>query len=171
MRIASGLVTTVTLLIGSTVHSWAQGAGASSVPTPAPTSGGSTSGTVLTLVVLAVIVIGIVVVARRVSARRRRVEEAVILQSQLSDFVLRETQLRGLAITPRARLLGWRKPEVTVEVAGEVPTPNLRDTAMRVVASEAKRLRPDVTAEDHLFIVPPTRAASGTSAEEAPLPR
>ena len=169
MRIASGLVTAVTLLIGSTVHSWAQGSTVSSAPSP--TSGGGTAGTVLTLVVLAVIVIGIVVVARRVSARRRRIEEAVILQSQLSDFVLRETQLRGLSITPRARVLGWRKPEVTVEVAGEVPTPDLRDTAMRVVASEAKRLRPDVTAEDHLFIVPPTRAASGRSTEEASVPR
>src|SRR5215475_4876973 len=128
MRIASGLVTTVALLIGSTVHSWAQGSGAPSSPTPSPTSSGGTVGTVLTLVVLAVIVIGIVVVARRVSARRRRMEEAVILQSQLSDFVLRETQLRGLPITPRARVFGWRKPEVAVEVAGEVPTPDLRET-------------------------------------------
>ena len=164
MRIASGLVTIVALLIGSTVDSWAQAPGASSSPSPAPTSGGDTVGTMLTLVVLAVIVIGIVVVARRVSARRRRIEEAVILQSQLSDFVLRETQLRGLSITPRARVLGWRKPEITVEVAGEVPTPDLRDTAMRVVASEAKRLRPDVIASDHLYIVPPARA-------EAPLSR
>jgi hypothetical protein len=171
MRIASGLVTTVALLIGSPAHSWAQGSGAPTSPTPPSTSSGGIVGTVLTLVVLAVIVIGIVIVARRVSARRRRMEEAVILQSQLSDFVLRETQLRGLPITPRARVLGWRKPEVTVEVAGEVPTPDLRETAMRVVASEAKRLRPDVTASDHLFIVPPTRAASGTNAEEASVPR
>ncbi|HZO42456.1 MAG TPA: hypothetical protein VFE97_24800 [Methylomirabilota bacterium] len=169
MRIASGLVTTVALF-GSTVYSWAQGPGASSSPTPSPTSSDPTTGSALILVVLALVVIGIVVVARRVSARRRRTEEAVILQSQLSDFVLRETQLRGLSITPRARVLGWRKPEVTVEVAGEVPTPDLRDTAMRVVSSEAKRLRPDVTAEDHLFIVPP-RTASGTSAKEASLPR
>jgi hypothetical protein len=171
MRIASGLVTTVALLIGSTVHSWAQSPGASRSPTPSPTSSDPTTGSALILVVLALVVIGIVVVARRVSARRRRTEEAVILQSQLSDFVLRETQLRGLSITPRARVLGWRKPEVMVEVAGEVPTPDLRDTAMRVVGSEAKRLRPDVTAEDHLFIVPPARAASGTSAEEARMPR
>lgn len=135
------------------------------------TSGGDSVGTVLTLVIVAVIVIGIVVVGRRLSKRRRRIEEAIILQSQLSDFVLRETQLRGLSITPRARVVGWRKPEVTVAVAGEVPTPDLRETVMRVVSSEAKRLRPDVIAEDHLFIVPSTRAVSGTSAEEAPLPR
>ena len=119
-----------------------------------------TVSTVLTLAILAVIVIAIVVVAKYAAARRKRNEEAVILQSQLSDIVARESQLRGLIITPLARVYGWRRAQVTVEVAGEVPTPELRETVMRIVGAEARRLRPDVIAVDHLFIVPPVRPVS-----------
>jgi hypothetical protein len=107
------------------------------------------------LVVLAIVVIAIVVGARYVSARQRRIDEAVVLQSQLSDIVAREPQLRGLVITPRARASGWRKSPVTIEVAGEVPTPELRETVMRIVGAEAWRLKPGVITLDHLFIVPP----------------
>lgn len=156
MRIASGLATTVALLIGSSRSSWAQGSGATSPPSPSPAAGSAAS-TVLTLGVIAVIVIAIVVGARYLAARRKQVEEAVILQSQLSDIVARESQLRGLPLTPRARVSGWRRPQVTIEVAGDVPTPELRETVMRIVGAEARRIRPDVITEDHLFIVPPAR--------------
>jgi len=56
----------------------------------------------------------------------------VILQSQLSDALAREAQLRGLHITPRAHVSGWRRSPVTIEVAGEVPTPALRGTVMQI---------------------------------------
>lgn len=157
MRIASGLATAVALLIGSTFGSWAQGPGATG---STPSAGGSTAGTLLTVGVLAVIVIAVVVGARYVAARRKRIEEAVILQSQLSDFVAREEQLHGLLITPTARVSGWREPRVTIEVAGDVPTPELRETVMRIVRAEAWRRRPDVITVDHLFIVPPVRRPS-----------
>jgi hypothetical protein len=116
--------------------------------------------TALGLALLVAIVIAVVVGARYASRRRKRIEEAVILQSQLSDVVAREPQLHGLVITPRARVSGWRKSQVTVEVAGEVPTPDLRETVMRIVGAEARRLRPDVVTVDHLFIVPPARRPS-----------
>jgi hypothetical protein len=154
MRIASGLATAFALLIGSTSRGWAQTSSATD-----STSGAGLAGTLLTLGVLALIVIAIVVGARYVSARRKRIEEAVILQSQLSDMVAREPQLHGLRITPKARVAGWRRAQVTIEVAGEVPTPELRETVMRIVGAEAWRLRPDVITLDHLFIVPPMRRA------------
>ncbi len=161
MRIASGLATTIALLIGSTSRSWAQGPGATG---STPAAGGSTVGTLLTLFVLAVLVIAIVVGARYVSARRKRIEEAVILQSQLSDAVAREPQLYGLVITPTARASGWKQSPVTIEVAGDVPTPELRETVMRIVGAEAQRLRPGVITLDHLFIVPPVRRPSDSIA-------
>lgn len=114
------------------------------------------AGTVMTLGFLAVIVIAIVVVARYVAMRRKRTEEAVILQSQLSDAIAREALLHSLRITPNARVSGWRKSQTTIEVSGEVPTPELRERVMRIVGAEAWRLRPDVTTVDHLFIVPPS---------------
>jgi hypothetical protein len=113
------------------------------------------AGTLLTLGFLAVIVGVVVVVVSFVATRRKRTEEAVILQSQLSDAIAREAQLRGLHITPHARVSGWRAVQVTVEVSGEVPTPELRERVMRIVGAEAWRLRPDVRTVDHLFIVPP----------------
>jgi hypothetical protein len=120
--------------------------------------------TVLTLAVLAVIVIAVVFGARYISARRKLREETMILQSQLSDIVAREPQLQGLFITPKARVSGWRTPQVTIEVAGDVPTPELRETVMRIVGAEAWRLRPDVITLDHLFIVPPVRRPSDSVA-------
>ncbi len=113
------------------------------------------AGTLLTLGFLAVIVGAAVVVVSLVTTRRKRTEEAVILQSQLSDAIAREGQLRGLHITPHARVSGWRTVQMTVEVAGEVPTPELRERVMRIVGAEAWKLRPDVRTVDHLFIVPP----------------
>ena len=161
MRIASGFATTVALLMGSTVGSWAQGPGSvGSTSPPPPAAPGHSASTILTLGFLAVIVIAIVVVARYVVTRRKRNEEAVILQSQLSDALAREAQLRGLHITPRAHVSGWRQPLVTIEVAGEVPTPELRGTVMQIASAEARRLRPDVIPVDHLFIVPPVHRAS-----------
>lgn len=161
MRIATGLATAFALLIVSTLRSWAQGPGTTG---STPATGGSTAGTLLGVAVLVLIVIAIVVGARYVSTRRKRIDEAVILQSQLSDVVAREPQLHGLHITPHARVSGWRKSQVTIEVAGEVPTPELRETVMRIVGTEAWRLRPDVTTLDHLFIVPPVRRPSDSVA-------
>jgi hypothetical protein len=120
--------------------------------------------TALGLALLVAIVIAVVVGARYASRRRKRIEEAVILQSQLSDVVAREPQLHGLVITPRARVSGWRKSQVTVEVSGEVPTPELRETVMRIVGAEAWQRRPDVITLDHLFIVPPIRRPSDSVA-------
>jgi hypothetical protein len=119
---------------------------------------------VVTLVILAAIVIAVVVGGRFLAARRKQVEQAVILQSQLSDFVTRESRLRGLPITPKARVSGWRRSQTTIEVAGEVPTPELREAVMRILGDEGRRSQPDVITLDHLFIVPPVRPASDTLA-------
>jgi hypothetical protein len=105
-------------------------------------------------------VIAIVLVSRCVVARRKRFEDAVILQSQLTDALAREDRLSGLHITPKAHVSGWRQAHVAIEVAGEVPTPELRETVMQIARTEARRLRPDVVPEDRLFIVPPVRRAS-----------
>jgi len=157
-RIASGPATIVAFLIGSTSGSWAQD---SVGPTSPPLAvSGSTVSTMLTLGFLAAIVTAIVVVARFLATRRKRIEEATILQSQLFDVIAREAQLRGLTITPRARVSRWRGSPVTIEVAGEVPTPDLREAVMRIVSAEAWRLRPDAITVDHLFIVPPVHRAS-----------
>ena len=153
MRIAVRLATPGALLLGSTVDSWAQGPG--SIGSTSPGVSGSFASTILTVGVLVVITVAIVVVARYSVTRRKRMEEAVILQSQLSDALAREVQLRGLQIIPTSHVSGWRQAHVTIAVAGEVPTPAIRETVMRIARAEVRRFRPDVIPEDHLFIVPP----------------
>jgi hypothetical protein len=155
MRISPGLAAVVAFLTGWMGTSFAQSSGV-----PDPTSSRASSGsvqTILTLVIFAVIAVAAIAVARYVTGRRKRMEDAVILQSQLFDALSREAQLRGLHITPRARVSGWRRSRVTIEVVGEVPTPELRGTVMQIASAETKRLQPDAIPEDHLFIVPPTR--------------
>ena len=144
MRTAICLATSGALLLGSTVDSWAQ----------RPDSIGATN-TILTISVLVAITLAIVVVARSLVTRRKHMEEAVNLQSQLSDALAREAQLRGLRIIPKSHVSGWRRSRVTIQVVGEVPTPEIRETVMRIARAEVRRFRPDVIPEDHLFIVPP----------------
>jgi hypothetical protein len=160
MRIAPGLAVIVALISSFTCGAWAQGPQSIGSSAPRPLAAGSGVATVVTLGLIAVIVIAIIVMARFMSMRRKRITDGLILQSQLSDAVAREPLLEGLRINPRAHVSGWRKLQVTVEVAGEVPTPELREKAMKIVGAEAWRLRPGVNTVDHLFIVPPKQRAS-----------
>jgi hypothetical protein len=158
-RFATGLAMPVAVLTGSTCGAWAQGPRSVGPTSPSPGASGSTASTVLTVVFLTAIVIAVVIVARYVVTRRKRLEEALILQAQLSDAILRENPLHGLVITPKAHV-PWRGSPVTIEVVGEVPTSELRETVMRLVRAEVSRRRLDVLTEDHLFIVPPMHRAS-----------
>jgi hypothetical protein len=51
----------------------------------------------------------------------------------MSDALLEEPRLYGLAVTPTIRLSLWGKPPVTVEISGSVPQPELRELAVQVV--------------------------------------
>ena len=153
-RIARSLAMTSPLLIWGTRPAWADPGSAS------PADWGSRAATALAFIFLVAIVTAVVVAARYTVARRKRLEEATILQSRLTDAIAREALFRGLEIVPRARVSGWRRSQVTIEVAGEVPTPDLRETVMGAVRAEARRLRPDVITVDHLFVAPPIHRAS-----------
>jgi hypothetical protein len=125
---------------------------------------GTTVTTMLTLGLLAVLVLALVTMAWHVSGRRKRIAGASILESHLADALARETLLHGSRLTPRTRVSGWRGARVMIEIAGEVPTPELRETAMRMARAEVERLRPDVTTADCLFIVPPAHRPSDSLA-------
>src|SRR5712691_1104848 len=163
-RIASGVAAAVTLVMGPTSGAWGQGGAPVGPASPPPTGSGSAAtanlGAALTVVGLAAIAVVIGVVAWYLSTRRKRLEEAAILQARLSDAIAREVPLRGLVITPKAQAPAWRGSPVTIWVAGEVPTPELRETVMRIVRTEASSIRPDAITEDHLLIVPQMHRAS-----------
>jgi hypothetical protein len=159
-RIACGLAMTVALLMGSTFATWAQGPRSEARTNPPAAPSGNAVSTVLTLVVLAALVIAIVVVAQirgpEPEAGRRSSDPPVAAYRRYFP----RSPLHGLVITPTARVPRWRASPVTIEVAGEVPTPELRETVMGIVRAEARKLRPDVITVHHLFIVPPMHRAS-----------
>ena len=81
--------------------------------------------------------------------KRKRDAEAVHLQAQVSDALMRDAGLAGLLLTPTARLRGG---EAIVEICGEVPTETAREAALRIARDEAARIRPDVRIEDKVSV-------------------
>jgi hypothetical protein len=113
------------------------------------TAGGGGFAIFLVLVALFVIV-GVAV--KLEDLRRKRESEAVHLQAQISDALLREAALFGLPITPSAHVPFWRGAPATIEVTGHAPTPELHAAVMRVVEEEARRIRADVRIVDRIEV-------------------
>ena len=115
---------------------------------PGMTSPSASSGAlaVVGAVVGLLIVVGIGV--RMLDLKRKREAEAVQLQAQLSDALLREG---GLSITPTAHIPLWAGGPVTVELSGPAPSsPEGREAALQLVEREAARIRPDVRVIDRI---------------------
>lgn len=103
---------------------------------------------------LALIVVGVKIL----DFKRRRETEAVHVEAQIADALLRDPRFFGLPITPIAHVPVRKGPPVRVEIAGEMPTAGLRDAALFLAKQEASRRRSDVQIDDRLIIVP-ARAA------------
>jgi len=146
------LIAALSLLVLSAVQAWAQTAA-----TPSPGSGGEASPIAMVLAILAVLVI-LGAGVKLYDLRRKRESEAVQLQAQISDALLREQLLFGLPIMATARTSLWRRSPPTIEVAGPVPTPQAREMVLRIVRTEAGRIRSDFQIEDRLAVVPPHAA-------------
>src|SRR5262249_25200959 len=137
---ASGSVATLSALVPS-YQALAQ------APAPrAPGAGGGASLIAMVLIILAVLVI--LGIRELYDLQRRREAAAVQLQAQISDALLRDQLLYGVPIMATARAPFWRRSPATIEIAGQVPSPQARETALRVVRAEASRIRPGVQIED-----------------------
>ncbi|HEV8674933.1 MAG TPA: hypothetical protein VGX21_12875 [Methylomirabilota bacterium] len=127
-------------------------------PTAAPeaSSGGGGGSVAISIGLLAGLVLLIAVGGKLLDLRRKRQSEAVHLQAQASDAVLRDAALASYPITPTAHVPFWRGGPATIVVSGQIPSPDLRQMVLRIVQQEAMRIRPDVTVEDRLTVVPST---------------
>jgi hypothetical protein len=144
------------IITALTSSAWAQ------LPTtPSAPSGGTTGGVALVvgLAVALIVIIGVGV--KLYDLTRKRESEALQLQSQLSDALLREPGFLGLALTPTVHAAKWKKSPPTVEISGHVPTREVHDRALDVVRAEVARLRSDVHIEDRLAIVPGAAQRAG----------
>jgi hypothetical protein len=93
-------------------------------------------------------------------AQRRRDRRAVAFQDRLAGPIARELGQAGVSVLPTVRIPLWSaatRPAV-IQLAGQVPSPDLRDRVVRIVEREAARLH-YFRIEDRLRIVPPAEGA------------
>lgn len=153
---AALITSALALMAWPAKRGWAQ----SVMPTPAPgsaTSDATQSGAVTTAVVVGsllavLIVLGALV--KMLDLKRKRDSEAVVVQARLSDAILRDPRLFSLPITPTAHVPLLTGKPVTVEVAGQVPSEDLRDAAVDLVEREASLLGADVHIQSRIGVVP-----------------
>ena len=102
---------------------------------------------------LAVLVV-LVALVKMLDLKRRRDSEAIVVQARISDAILRDPRLFSLPITPTAHVPLWKGSPVTLEVAGHVPSEDLRQAAVNLVEREASQLGPEIHIESKLGIEP-----------------
>ena len=153
----AALITSALALMAWPARSgWAQ----SVVSTPAPggaTSDATQSGAVTTAVVVGSLLAVLIVLGaliKMLDLKRKRDSEAVVVQARLSDAILRDPRLFSLPITPTAHVPLLTGKPVTVEVAGQVPSEDLRDAAIDLVEREASQLGADVQIQSRIGVVP-----------------
>jgi hypothetical protein len=100
------------------------------------------------LVVLGLLVI-VGIAVKLYDWKRKRDAEAVHLQAQVSDALMRDAGLAGLLLTPTAHVSGG---QARIEITGEVPDDAARETALRIARQEAARIRPDVEIVDKIAV-------------------
>ena len=130
-------------------------ASTASAPPVAQTPGaspGAVPGDAASILAVVAVVAGLLIVVgigvKMFDLKRKREAEAVQLQAQLADALLREG---GLTITPTAHIPLWAGGPVTVELSGPPPeSPEGREAALQLVEREAARIRPDVRVVDRI---------------------
>jgi hypothetical protein len=107
---------------------------------------------ILAVVLLLLLSIGIAI--KVFDHKRKREDEALLLQSQISDALLLDRSLAGLPIAAVAEGSLWRRSPVVVAITGTVPTPGQREAVMRLVGQELSRRHAFARAEDRLLVDP-----------------
>jgi hypothetical protein len=156
----------LTVLLGGFVTPvWAQTAApAPTAPPPggatpaAPDGGWGATGVAVVVVVVGLLVI-VGVLVKMFDLKRKREAEAVYLQAQISDALLREAALFRLPITPTAHIPFWAGSPVTIELSGQVPTREMRDLVVRIAEAETARTREDFRIDDRIGVVPSMQPA------------
>ncbi len=123
-------------------------------PPPAAATAGDNSGIIMALALMGALLLLVGIGVKLWDYRRKREAEAVHLQSQISDALLREGDFFGLAITPTVHAGMRRGAPMKIEVSGQAPSTNTRDAALRVVRDEASRMGCDFDLEDHIEVRP-----------------
>lgn len=159
-RAAGSVLAALLMLVLFAASAWAQSTIAPGPAVSPPTGAGPAEavGDGSGVVVAILLVVGLLVImgisVKMFDLRQRRDAEAVALQAQISDALLRDSRLANLVITATVHVPTWSGSPATIEVRGEVSTPELRQAVLRLVEEEAARVRTDYRVDDRLMILP-----------------
>jgi hypothetical protein len=152
----TALITTALSLVDWPAKSWAQGVVGPQASSNA--SGAATQSSAMTTAIVVISILAVVVILgaliKMLDLKRKRDGEAIVVQARISDAVLRDPRLFSLPITPTAHVPLWKGSPVTVELAGHVPSEDLRQAAIHLVEREASQLGPDVRIEPKVGVEP-----------------
>lgn len=90
-------------------------------------------------------------------AQRRRDQRAAEFQDRLAEPILRELGHANVSVLPTVRIPLWQaatRPAI-IQLAGQVPSREIRERVVRLVEREAGRLR-YFRIEDKIRITPPS---------------
>jgi hypothetical protein len=154
VKIALGLVA----VTAASVTDWVLAQTATTPTTPpltapveAPASG---YGGLILLALVAVSLTALIMAIRLYDMKRRQEESAMILQAKLSDALLLDPSLSEYPITATVHVPMRQRSRVTVDIAGSVPSPELRGAALQIVKRQTAGLRREVRIEDRMIVNP-----------------
>jgi hypothetical protein len=122
---------------------------------PAPDGGSLIApAIVLGIALLGALILGVAIM----DLRRKRQVQAVAIEGQIADALMREPRLARAVITTTVTLPLTSRTGPTAEVRGEVEYHEQRETALRIVRQELLRYHPEGIVEDRIFVSPPVPA-------------
>ena len=135
---------------------------AQGLPAPGPGGAGVTppdgSLAVPAIIVGAVLLGAIILSVAFLDLQRKRRAQAIAIEGQIADALMREPRLARAIITSTARVPLSGRAAPMVELRGEVEYPELRDIAIRIARQELLRYHPEGSVDDLIFVAPPILA-------------
>lgn len=101
-----------------------------------------------------VLILAVLVIGRLVDWRRRRAEEALGLQTRVSDALMADPDLAETTASPVARVAMWPGAPLILEIRGSVASPEARDAAIRIALRVLADQPGRVSLEDRLWVDP-----------------
>ena len=104
------------------------------------------------LTILAVTVLLLLAIGKAFDFQRRRQDERVDLETRIGDALDHHVAFVRSSVGPTVRIPFWRGSPATVTMVGEVPSAQVEQSALRIAAQAASRVRSDVVLENHLVV-------------------
>ncbi len=112
----------------------------------------------LILILLSMVVLALMAGAKAIDLKRKREDEGVRLQAQISDALRRDRRLASIPVAATVHTSVWRRASPRIEMSGQVPTAELWQAVRHVAEQEASRTLDAFHIDDRIAVIPSARA-------------